>query len=145
MNCREIPCGSLSEEKAVVKRVPRSAAIGAAAAALALPFAAPSTATPLASSSTPTPSVAAEQSRADAVRSHLKLPSSEKLIVRSVLSDPDGTVHVRYDRTFQGLSVLGGDFIVTRSAGREQVTWNATGLATVPSTTPVLSRARPRP
>ncbi len=97
---------------------------------------------PLARSSTPTPSVAAEQSRADAVRSHLKLPSSEKLIVRSVLSDPDGTVHVRYDRTFQGLRVLGGDFIVTRSADREQVIWNATGLATVPSTTPVFSRAR---
>ena len=86
--------------------------------------------------------MAAEQSRADAVRAHLKLPSTEKLVVRSVLRDPDGTVHVRYDRTFQGLRVLGGDFIVARAADREQVIWNATGQAAVPSTTPAFARAK---
>lgn len=76
------------------------------------------------------------------MRAHLKLPSTEKLIVRSVLSDPDGTVHVRYDRTFQGLRVLGGDFIVTRAADRRQVIWNATGQAAVPSTTPAFAKAK---
>ncbi|WP_033820530.1 M4 family metallopeptidase, partial [Kitasatospora sp. MBT63] len=32
--------------------------------------------------------------------------------VRDVLIDPDGSQHVRYDRTFAGLPVLGGDLVV---------------------------------
>ncbi|MGQ0464014.1 MAG: M4 family metallopeptidase [Sporichthyaceae bacterium] len=33
-----------------------------------------------------------------------------------VLADPDGATHVRMDRTFAGLPVVGGDFVVHRSA-----------------------------
>ncbi|MFF8091928.1 M4 family metallopeptidase [Streptomyces sp. NPDC016675] len=32
--------------------------------------------------------------------------------VRDVIVDDDGTQHVRYDRTYRGLPVLGGDFVV---------------------------------
>ncbi|MGW1768357.1 M4 family metallopeptidase [Streptomyces sp. NPDC002073] len=39
-----------------------------------------------------------------------------RLIPRSTVTDPDGTVHTRYDRTYAGLPVLGGDLVVHRSA-----------------------------
>ncbi|MEV6104726.1 M4 family metallopeptidase [Streptomyces sp. NPDC051940] len=42
----------------------------------------------------------------------LKLDAKEQLVVRDVLKDRDGTVHTRYERTYAGLPVLGGDLIV---------------------------------
>ncbi|MFE7564137.1 M4 family metallopeptidase [Kitasatospora sp. NPDC057500] len=42
----------------------------------------------------------------------LKLGSKEELVVRGVTKDADGTVHTRYERTFAGLPVLGGDLVV---------------------------------
>ncbi|MGW0122063.1 M4 family metallopeptidase [Streptomyces sp. NPDC003327] len=42
----------------------------------------------------------------------LGLGAQEELVVQSVLKDADGTVHTRYDRTYAGLPVLGGDLIV---------------------------------
>ncbi|MQY12087.1 Transglutaminase-activating metalloprotease [Streptomyces sp. RB5] len=42
----------------------------------------------------------------------LKLGASEQLVVRDVLKDRDGTVHTRYERTYAGLPVLGGDLVV---------------------------------
>ncbi|WP_375772261.1 M4 family metallopeptidase [Archangium gephyra] len=42
----------------------------------------------------------------------LELKSAEELQARMVLVDDDGTEHVRFDRTYQGLRVLGGDFVV---------------------------------
>jgi Zn-dependent metalloprotease len=97
---------------------------------------------------------APQWSRADAVHhadaalaSHaaaLDLVKGEKTAVRDVIVDPDGSQHVRYDRTFDGLPVLGGDFVVHlapdgsyRGASRA-----ATGDVSVKSTTPQLSRAR---
>ncbi|MYT69521.1 MULTISPECIES: M4 family metallopeptidase [unclassified Streptomyces] len=51
----------------------------------------------------------------------LGLGSSEKLVVRDVLQDKDGTTHTRYERTYAGLPVLGGDLIVdTAKSGAEQ-------------------------
>jgi Zn-dependent metalloprotease len=90
-------------------------------------------------------------SRADAVRhadatlaghtEALDLTPSEKTTVRDVIVDPDGSQHVRYDRTYRGLPVLGGDFVVHlapdgsyRSADRA-----ASGEVSVPSVTPLLS------
>ena len=35
-----------------------------------------------------------------------------------MVKDPDGTEYVRYDRTYNGLKVLGGDLIVKRKARR---------------------------
>ncbi|MGW3658811.1 M4 family metallopeptidase [Streptomyces sp. NPDC005151] len=46
----------------------------------------------------------------------LGLGGQEQLLVRSVLKDADGTVHTRYERTFAGLPVLGGDLVVHAAA-----------------------------
>ena len=35
-----------------------------------------------------------------------------------VIKDADGTIHTRYERTYAGLPVLGGDLIVHQNAGR---------------------------
>ncbi|GAA3370682.1 hypothetical protein GCM10020367_18270 [Streptomyces sannanensis] len=46
----------------------------------------------------------------------LGLGGQEQLLVKSVLKDADGTVHTRYERTFAGLPVLGGDLVVHAAA-----------------------------
>ncbi|MEW1696809.1 M4 family metallopeptidase [Streptomyces sp. NPDC093249] len=43
------------------------------------------------------------------------LGAQEKLVVRDVVQDRDGTTHTRYERTYAGLPVLGGDLIVAES------------------------------
>ncbi|WEH15202.1 M4 family metallopeptidase [Streptomyces sp. VNUA24] len=43
------------------------------------------------------------------------LGAKEELVVRDVIKDADGTVHTRYERTFGGLPVLGGDLVVHAS------------------------------
>ncbi|MFJ5925500.1 M4 family metallopeptidase [Kitasatospora sp. NPDC092948] len=53
----------------------------------------------------------ADASRAETARA-LGLGSQEALVVKSVLKDADGTVHTRYERTYAGLPVLGGDLVV---------------------------------
>jgi Zn-dependent metalloprotease len=51
----------------------------------------------------------------------LGLGSTEKLVVRDVVKDRDGTTHTRYERTLDGLPVLGGDLVVKESpAGATQ-------------------------
>ncbi|THA33652.1 peptidase M4 [Streptomyces sp. A1277] len=45
----------------------------------------------------------------------LGLGPQEKLVVRDVVQDNDGTTHTRYERTFDGLPVLGGDLVVQES------------------------------
>ncbi|MFI1695061.1 M4 family metallopeptidase [Streptomyces bobili] len=42
----------------------------------------------------------------------LGLTAAQATAVRDVIVDKDGTQHVRYDRTFRQLPVLGGDFVV---------------------------------
>ncbi|MFJ9823646.1 M4 family metallopeptidase [Streptomyces sp. NPDC101160] len=46
----------------------------------------------------------------------LGLGAKEKLVVKDVIKDADGTVHTRYERTYAGLPVLGGDLVVHRAA-----------------------------
>ncbi|MFJ2403406.1 M4 family metallopeptidase [Streptomyces xanthochromogenes] len=48
----------------------------------------------------------------------LGLSAQEKLVVHDVSKDQDGTVHTRYERTYQGLPVLGGDLMVDTAAGK---------------------------
>ncbi|MFK4069393.1 M4 family metallopeptidase [Streptomyces sp. NPDC029674] len=49
----------------------------------------------------------------------LGLGAKEKLVVRDVTKDRDGTVHTRYERTYDGLPVLGGDMVVdTAKSGK---------------------------
>ncbi|HEY8620641.1 MAG TPA: M4 family peptidase, partial [Dermatophilaceae bacterium] len=73
----------------------------------------------------------------------LGLGTGEKLVVRDVITDTDGSTHVRYDRTFDGLRVIGGDLVSHRdSAGAIQsVSWNASHSASVASKTPQVSLA----
>ncbi|MDC7336821.1 M4 family metallopeptidase [Streptomyces lydicus] len=47
----------------------------------------------------------------------LGLSSQEKLVVKDVIKDADGTTHTRYDRTYAGLPVLGGDLVVHTAKG----------------------------
>ncbi|WP_405507056.1 M4 family metallopeptidase [Streptomyces cyaneofuscatus] len=47
-----------------------------------------------------------------ATAKELGLGATEKLIVRDVVQDQDGTTHTRYERTLDGLPVLGGDLVV---------------------------------
>ena len=54
---------------------------------------------------------------APATARSLGLGIHETLIPKSVIEDADGTVHTRYERTYAGLPVLGGDLVVHR-AGR---------------------------
>ncbi|GAB2785056.1 M4 family metallopeptidase [Streptomyces chlorus] len=66
----------------------------------------------------------------------LGLSAKEKLVVRDVLKDRDGTVHVRYERTYDGLPVLGGDLVVQGdSPGEAESVVKATRVAVKPATT----------
>ncbi|WP_307626652.1 M4 family metallopeptidase [Streptomyces turgidiscabies] len=57
----------------------------------------------------------------------LGLGAKEKLVVRDVLKDGNGTVHTRYERTYAGLPVLGGDLVVdTAKSGAVQGVVKAT-------------------
>ncbi|MBQ1123240.1 M4 family metallopeptidase [Streptomyces sp. A73] len=62
-------------------------------------------------------------SKKAATAEKLGLGAKEKLVVRDVLKDRDGTVHTRYERTYDGLPVLGGDMIVetTKKGSTEEV------------------------
>ena len=75
------------------------------AGATALPLSAPQRATALKDA----------QADAPAAARQLGLGSGEKLVARDVVRDADGTTHTRYERTYDGLPVLGGD-LVTHTA-----------------------------
>jgi len=87
--------------------------------------------------------IAAEQSGSAAAGRALGLGTGEKLVVKDVITDADGSTHVRYDRTFDGLRVIGGDLVSHRdNAGTVQsVSWNASRTAAVASRTPKVSLA----
>ncbi|MFF0116444.1 M4 family metallopeptidase [Streptomyces prasinus] len=66
----------------------------------------------------------------------LGLDAKEELVVRDVLKDRDGTVHVRYERTYDGLPVLGGDLVVQgEKPGETESVVKATRAAVKPATT----------
>ncbi len=113
-------------------------------AATAAPDTAPrtaSTAAPGSESVKLTPAQrAALMRQADSVKAEtakdLGLGAKEKLVVRDVLKDRDGTVHVRYERTYDGLPVLGGDIIVQGdTAGEADKVVKASRTAVKPATT----------
>ncbi|MCX4819500.1 M4 family metallopeptidase [Streptomyces sp. NBC_01142] len=59
-----------------------------------------------------------------ATAKELGLTAQEKLVVRDVTQDRDGTTHTRYERTYDGLPVLGGDLVVaeTKAGATQSVT-----------------------
>ncbi|MGW5473912.1 M4 family metallopeptidase [Streptomyces chartreusis] len=66
----------------------------------------------------------------------LGLGAKEKLVVRDVVKDGNGTVHTRYERTYDGLPVLGGDLVVeTTKSGATKDVVKATRAAIKPATT----------
>ncbi|MDT0467510.1 M4 family metallopeptidase [Streptomyces gibsoniae] len=68
----------------------------------------------------------ADTTKADTARA-IGLGAQEKLVVRDVVKDADGTVHTRYERTYAGLPVLGGDLVVdTAKSGQTQRVIKAT-------------------
>ncbi|MFI1566179.1 M4 family metallopeptidase [Streptomyces sp. NPDC020490] len=57
------------------------------------------------------------QQAAGSTARELGLGAEEALVVRDVVKDADGTVHTRYERTYAGLPVLGGDLVTHVSKG----------------------------
>ncbi|MFJ6213068.1 M4 family metallopeptidase [Streptomyces sp. NPDC092296] len=74
----------------------------------------------------------------------LSLGGQEKLVVKDVVVDADGTRHLRYDRTYAGLPVIGGDLVVHESAaGAVKSVDRATGKQlALASLTPALAPAK---
>jgi Zn-dependent metalloprotease len=87
--------------------------------------------------------MAAEQSEAGSSAQALGLGSGEKLVVKDVITDGDGTTNVRYNRTFDGLRVIGGDFVSHRdkSGKIKGVSWNGSHKVAVASTKPKITLA----
>ncbi|MFE9359368.1 M4 family metallopeptidase [Streptomyces olivaceoviridis] len=71
------------------------------------------------------------------------LGAREKLVVKDVVKDADGTLHTRYERTYGGLPVLGGDLVVTTArSGKTMDVIRATGATLkVAGLTPAVSKA----
>nr|WP_203697591.1 M4 family metallopeptidase [Streptomyces rubrogriseus] len=72
------------------------------------------------------------------------LGAKEKLVVKDVVKDRDGSVHTRYERTYDGLPVLGGDLVVHQSeSGATRGVTKATEAAVeVATVTPKVKAAK---
>ncbi|MER5499359.1 M4 family metallopeptidase [Streptomyces sp. NPDC002561] len=90
-----------------------------------------------------TAAIKSAQSEASSAAESLGLGGKEKLIVRDVIKDADGTVHTRYERTYAGLPVLGGDLVTHTAAGGKLkgVTKATEARIAVPSTTAKIKTA----
>ncbi|WP_443055313.1 M4 family metallopeptidase [Streptomyces sp. NBC_00704] len=79
-----------------------------------------------------------------ATAKELGLGAKEALVVRDVVKDADGTVHTRYERTYAGLPVLGGDLVVekAKSGATEAVTKATRATIKVASLSPAVSAAK---
>ncbi|MFI2759240.1 M4 family metallopeptidase [Streptomyces echinatus] len=110
----------------------------------------PTSAKPLAaapttlSAATRTTLIHKAQEGATGTARRIGLGAQEKLVAKDVVRDADGTVHTRYERTYAGLPVLGGDLIVhTAASGRTQGITKAVGSAIeVASLTPRIGAAK---
>ncbi|MEU0181120.1 M4 family metallopeptidase [Streptomyces sp. NPDC006207] len=72
----------------------------------------------------------------------LQLGDKEALIPKDVIKDADGTVHTRYERTYAGLPVVGGDLVVHERAGGRTVSKASAARVTVPTTKAAVSAAK---
>ncbi|WP_324606776.1 hypothetical protein [Kitasatospora phosalacinea] len=84
-----------------------------------------------------------EQAEKDAkgLAKSLGLGPDERLLPKDVLVDNDGARHVRYDRTYRGLPVVGGDLVVHygKNGKATSTTWAHEGAIKVAGVTPKLS------
>ncbi|MFF8537898.1 M4 family metallopeptidase [Streptomyces sp. NPDC015532] len=76
---------------------------------------------------------------AGATAKRLGLGARERLVVKDVAQDADGTTHTRYERTYAGLPVLGGDLVEHVRSGRSTVSEAHRAAVTVPSLRPRIS------
>ncbi|CAL9533619.1 Transglutaminase-activating metalloprotease [Streptomyces sp. enrichment culture] len=85
----------------------------------------------------------ADAATADTAKT-LGLGAKEKLVVRDVIKDRDGTVHTRYERTYDGLPVLGGDLVVetSPSGATESVAKATRAKVAVASAKPAVAAAQ---
>ncbi|MEU2624151.1 M4 family metallopeptidase [Streptomyces sp. NPDC007157] len=86
------------------------------------------------------------QQRTAATARTIGLGAKEKLVVKDVVKDNDGTVHTRYERTYAGLPVLGGDLVVhtppaALAAGTVSTTFNNKRTIKVASTTAAFTKS----
>ncbi|MDH6704357.1 Zn-dependent metalloprotease [Kitasatospora sp. MAA19] len=83
--------------------------------------------------------IASANQQSASVAQALGLSSQEKLVTKDVVQDANGGRHLRYERTYAGLPVLGGDLIVHQDAAgaTKSVTKaseaNLTGVDTTPA------------
>ncbi|MEV6766894.1 M4 family metallopeptidase [Streptomyces sp. NPDC051105] len=86
------------------------------------------------------------QQRTAATARTIGLGAKEKLVVKDVVKDNDGTLHTRYERTYAGLPVLGGDLVVhtppaSLAAGTVSTTFNNKRTIKVASTTATFTKS----
>ena len=86
------------------------------------------------------------QSHGAAVRAS----ANDQFVARDVIVDADGTEHVRFDRTYRGLPVIGGDMVVHSRGGQfkrpqPDPAHRARRPAPAPSSTPRTRSSRPAP
>ncbi|MFB7663387.1 M4 family metallopeptidase [Kitasatospora sp. NPDC056138] len=110
-----------------------------------IPVIAQAAPSPSAGALTPQASASRAQLIADAsqqtaaMAQSLGLGSQEKLVVKDAMRDADGTRHTRYERTYGGLPVLGGDLIVHQTAAGatkgvdRATTASLNGISTTPA------------
>jgi Zn-dependent metalloprotease len=85
-----------------------------------------------------------QQADAAGTADEIGLGEQEKLVVRDVVKDADGTVHTRYERTYAGLPVLGGDLVVheSKSGATQGVTRATKAKLEVASLKPAVTAAK---
>ncbi|MFF7724928.1 M4 family metallopeptidase [Streptomyces luteogriseus] len=87
-----------------------------------------------------------QEQQADATRTadEIGLGAREKLVVKDVVKDADGSVHTRYERTYAGLPVLGGDLVVheSKSGAAKGVTRATKAALEVASLKPAVTAAK---
>ncbi|MFJ1773763.1 M4 family metallopeptidase [[Kitasatospora] papulosa] len=120
---------------------------GAAARTAALPAGAPAplAGSPLQLSASARTALIQQADAATAeTAQEIGLGAQEKLLVRDVVKDVDGTVHTRYERTYNGLPVLGGDLVVheTKAGKAEGVTKATKAAIKVSSLKPTIAASK---
>ncbi|MFJ8011677.1 M4 family metallopeptidase [Streptomyces sp. NPDC096339] len=77
--------------------------------------------------------ISAAQSEAAGTARAIGLSDEERLVARDVVKDADGTVHTRYERTYAGLPVLGGDLVVHQKKDGSRKTTKGTEARIAPT------------
>jgi Zn-dependent metalloprotease len=85
--------------------------------------------------------VASRVQQVQADEKRLRVGTHQDLAVKDVITDPDGMQHVRYERTYDGLPVIGGDLVLHENPDgtTDSVNWATRDTISVPTT--IASRA----